>query len=63
MPRPLAYCLWQRFLRYDPHDPDWPNRDRFVLSAGHASPLLYSLLHLCGVKAKSPSYERATGLP
>ena len=53
---PLAYCLWQRFLRYDPDDPDWPNRDRFVLSAGHACALLYSLLHLCGVKAKSSSY-------
>jgi transketolase len=53
---PMAYCLWQRFLRYDPADPDWPNRDRFVLSAGHACALLYSLLYLCGVKAKSPSY-------
>ena len=47
---PLAYCLWQEFLRYDPKDPLWPNRDRFVLSAGHASMLLYSLLHLAGVK-------------
>lgn len=54
---PVVYCLWQRFLNYDPGDPDWPNRDRFVLSAGHASALLYSLLHLCGVKAASPSYE------
>ena len=53
---PTAYCLWQRFLRYDPADPDWPNRDRFVLSAGHACALLYSLLYLCGVKAKGPSY-------
>src|SRR4029079_1155613 len=53
---PMAYCLWQRFLRYDPADPDWPNRDRFVLSAGHACALLYSLLHLCGVKAKGASY-------
>jgi transketolase len=52
---PVAYCLWQRFLRYDPADPDWPNRDRFVLSAGHACALLYSLLHVCGVKAKGPS--------
>ncbi|MFN2108435.1 MAG: transketolase, partial [Anaerolineae bacterium] len=34
---PTAYCLWQRFLRYDPEDPNWPNRDRFVLSSGHAS--------------------------
>ena len=45
---PVAYCLWQRFLRYDPEHPIWPNRDRFVLSAGHASMLLYSLLHLTG---------------
>jgi transketolase len=48
---PVAYTLWQDFLRYDPADPAWPNRDRFVLSAGHASTLLYSLLHLAGVKA------------
>lgn len=48
---PVAYCLWQRFLRFDPDEPIWPNRDRFVLSAGHASMLLYSLLHLNGVKA------------
>jgi transketolase len=47
---PLVYCLWQEFLRYDPADPLWPNRDRFVLSAGHASMLLYSILHLAGVK-------------
>jgi transketolase len=55
---PVAYCLWQRFLRFDPEDPIWPNRDRFVLSIGHASMLLYSLLHLCGVKAVNPKYER-----
>ena len=54
---PVAYCLWQRFLRFDPDDPIWPNRDRFVLSAGHASTLLYSLLHLTGVKAVDPDYE------
>jgi transketolase len=54
---PLAYTLWQRFLRFDPADPIWPNRDRFVLSAGHASMLLYSLLHLAGVKAVEPDYE------
>ena len=54
---PVAYCLWQRFLRFDPDDPIWPNRDRFVLSNGHASMLLYSLLHLCGVKAVNPQYE------
>ncbi|MFZ3263937.1 MAG: transketolase [Terriglobales bacterium] len=47
---PVAYCLWQQFLRYDPADPHWPNRDRFVLSNGHASMLLYSLLHLAGVR-------------
>ena len=47
---PVAYELWQNHLRYDPADPIWPNRDRFVLSAGHASMLLYSLLHLAGVK-------------
>ena len=41
---PVAYCLWQQFLRFDPHDPIWPNRDRFVLSNGHASMLLYSML-------------------
>src|SRR5437899_2957834 len=54
---PVAYCLWQRFLRFDPQDPIWPNRDRFVLSAGHASMLLYSLLHLTGVRAVSKEYE------
>jgi len=54
---PLAYTLWQRFLRFDPEDPIWPGRDRFVLSAGHASMLLYSLLHLAGVKAVDPDYE------
>jgi transketolase len=54
---PVVYCLWQRFLRYDPEDPIWPNRDRFVLSMGHASMLLYSMLHLCGVKAVDPMYE------
>ncbi len=54
---PVAYALWQRFLRFDPEHPIWPNRDRFVLSAGHASMLLYSLLHLTGVKAVNPNYE------
>ena len=48
---PVAYCLWNQFLRFDPNDPTWPNRDRFVLSAGHASMLLYALLHLSQVKA------------
>jgi transketolase len=59
---PVAYCLWQQFLRFDPQDPVWPNRDRFILSAGHASMLLYSLLHLTGVKAVSKDYE-ALGEP
>jgi transketolase len=54
---PVAYCLWQHFLRFDPEDPIWPNRDRFILSAGHASMLLYSLLHLTQVKAVSKDYE------
>jgi transketolase len=48
---PVVYSLWQRFFRYDPLDPTWPNRDRFVLSAGHASMLLYATLHLTGVRA------------
>src|SRR6187401_2158723 len=59
---PVAYCLWQRFLRFDPDDPIWPNRDRFVLSCGHASMLIYSLLHLAGVKALNTEYERQAEL-
>ena len=47
---PVAYALWQNVLRYDPEGPIWPNRDRFVLSAGHASMLLYALLYLAGVR-------------
>jgi len=54
---PVAYCLWQRFLRFDPEDPIWPDRDRFVLSNGHASMLLYALLHLAGVRTVNPAYE------
>jgi transketolase len=54
---PVAYVLWQRFLRFDPQHPIWPNRDRFVLSNGHASMLLYSLLFLTGVRAVDPDYE------
>ena len=54
---PVAYLLWQNHLRFDPDDPVWPNRDRFVLSAGHASMLLYSLLHLTGVKSVNKNYE------
>src|ERR687887_1473767 len=45
---PMAYVLWTRFLKHDPSDPGWPDRDRFVLSAGHASMLLYAMVHLSG---------------
>jgi transketolase len=55
---PVAYTLWQRVLRFDPEDPIWPNRDRFVLSMDHASMLLYALLHLTGVEAVDSDYER-----
>ena len=55
---PVAYAIWQDVLRFDPADPIWPNRDRFVLSVGHASMLLYSMLHLTGVKAVNRKYER-----
>src|SRR5258708_3237219 len=55
---PLVYTLWQSFLRFDPDDPTWPNRDRFVLSNGHASMLLYAMLHLGGVKAVNATSER-----
>ena len=54
---PVVYCLWQQFLRFDPDDPIWPNRDRFVLSVGHASMMLYALLHLSHVQAVNPEYE------
>ena len=59
---PVAFQLWQHHLRYDPDAPLWPNRDRFVLSVGHASMLLYSLLHLAGVKALD-AQGRPTGRP
>ncbi len=55
---PVVYCLWQRILRFNPDNPIWPNRDRFVLSAGHASMLLYSILHLTEVKAVNAEYEQ-----
>jgi transketolase len=55
---PVGYYLWQYLLRFDPQDPIWPNRDRFVLSAGHASTLLYALLHLSEVRAVSKDYEQ-----
>jgi transketolase len=58
---PTAYTLWQQFLRYDPKDPHWVNRDRFVLSAGHASMLLYSLIHLAGIQAADTSYQTKDG--
>ena len=54
---PVVYQLWQHHLRFDPADPIWPNRDRFVLSAGHASMLLYSILHLTGVRSVNAKYE------
>jgi transketolase len=54
---PLTYLLWQRFLRFDPADPIWPNRDRYVLSSGHASALLWSMLHLTRVQAVDSDYE------
>ncbi len=54
---PLVYTIWNRVMRYDPQDPIWPNRDRFVLSNGHASMLLWSILHLTGVRAVDPDYE------
>jgi len=62
---PVVYSLWQSFLRYDPADPLWPNRDRFVLSAGHASMLLYSTLHLAGVRAvnKNGEVQKELSLP
>ena len=54
---PVAYTLWQHHLRFDPDLPVWANRDRFVLSVGHASALLYSMLHLSEVKSVNPDYE------
>lgn len=55
---PLVYTLWNRVMRFDPQDPIWPNRDRFVLSNGHASMLLWSVLHLTGTRAVNADYER-----
>ena len=55
---PLVYTIWNRAMRFDPQDPIWPNRDRFVLSNGHASMLLWSMLHLTGVQAVNADYER-----
>src|SRR5438309_1077076 len=55
---PTAYVLWQRFLRYDPDDPIWGNRDRVVLSAGHASSLLFALLHFTVDQSVTSKHER-----
>src|SRR5260370_36206851 len=55
---PLVYALWNRVMRFDPKDPIWPNRDRFVLSNGHASMLLWYVLHLTGTRAVNAEYER-----
>src|SRR5260221_14005380 len=55
---PLVYTLWNRVMRFDPQDPIWPNRDRFVLSNGHASMLLWSVLHLTRTQAVNAEYER-----
>lgn len=54
---PVTYVLWQEYLRFDPEDPIWPNRDRFILSAGQASTSLSALLGLAGVKAVKRKYE------
>jgi transketolase len=55
---PLIYTLWNRVMQFDPQDPIWPNRDRFILSNGHASMLLWSVLHLTGTRAVNADYER-----
>jgi transketolase len=59
---PVIYTLWRQFLHFDPEDPLWPNRDRFVLSNGHASMLLYAMLHLAGVKGGAPGAARSDNL-
>jgi transketolase len=58
---PFVYTLWNRVIRFDPQDPIWPNRDRFVLSNGHASMLLWSVLHLSGTRAVNADYEQVGG--
>src|SRR5712675_3076185 len=55
---PLVYTIWNRTMRFDPRDPIWPNRDRFVLSNGHASMLLWSALHLTRTQAVNAEYEK-----
>src|ERR1700751_4014299 len=54
---PLVYAIWNRVLRFDPKDPIWPDRDRFVLSNGHASMLLWSVLYLTGTQAVNADHE------
>src|ERR1700756_4337335 len=54
---PLVYTIWNRVMKFDPRDPIWPGRDRFVLSNGHASMLLWSMLFLTGTQAVDPEYE------
>src|SRR5437660_12208216 len=58
---PVAYVLWQQFLRFDPANPVWANRDRFILSNGHASMLLYSMLYLSGVHPVDALYTVLDG--
>jgi transketolase len=60
---PVAYELWTKYLRYDPANPVWPNRDRYVLSCGHASMLLYSLIHLAGIRDLSPDGQKVLDAP
>jgi transketolase len=60
---PVTYCLWQQFLRFDPQDPIWPSPDRFVLSSGHVSMLLYSLLHLTRAARRLFGVQRLPGGP
>src|SRR4029079_4370103 len=60
---PVAYEIWTKHTRYDPANPVWPNRDRFVLSCGHASMLLYSLIHLAGVKDMSHDGTKVLDAP
>lgn len=55
---PMAYVLWDRFLKHNPEDPEWPDRDRFILSPGHASAMLYSLLHLTGYELPLEELKR-----
>lgn len=59
---PVTYCLWNQFLQFDPDDPIWPNRDRFVLSVGHASMLLYAMLHVTQVKTVTEDYGTTNDL-